>query len=101
MTLADHDRRQALRGRELECARLERMLVAAGENRSQVLVLRGEAGVGKSALLDHVVAAADGCQIARTAGVESEMELPFAALHQLCLPMRAAWALFLPLSETP
>jgi DNA-binding CsgD family transcriptional regulator len=52
-----------------------------------VLVLRGEAGVGKTALLDYVLERASGCRIARAAGVESEMELPFAGLHQLCAPM--------------
>jgi DNA-binding CsgD family transcriptional regulator len=52
-----------------------------------VLVLRGEAGVGKTALLDYVLERASGCRIARAVGVESEMELPFAGLHQLCAPM--------------
>ena len=47
----------------------------------------GEAGVGKTALLDYLAANASGCRIARTAGVQSEMELAFAALHQLCAPM--------------
>jgi DNA-binding CsgD family transcriptional regulator/tetratricopeptide (TPR) repeat protein len=55
--------------------------------RSQVLVLRGEAGVGKSALVDYLVGSAAGCRIARAVGVESEMELAFAGLHQLCAPM--------------
>jgi DNA-binding CsgD family transcriptional regulator/tetratricopeptide (TPR) repeat protein len=59
--------------------------VRAGESR--VLVLRGEAGVGKTALFGHLSAAADGCRIARAAGVESEMELAFAGLHGLCAPM--------------
>jgi DNA-binding CsgD family transcriptional regulator len=54
---------------------------------SRVLVLRGEAGVGKTALLDYLQGRASGCRIARAAGVESEMELPFAGLHQLCAPM--------------
>ncbi|GAA1566158.1 LuxR family transcriptional regulator [Kribbella karoonensis] len=51
-----------------------------------MLVLTGEAGVGKSALLEALVAAADGCRVTRTAGIESEMELAYAGLHQLCLP---------------
>ena len=59
--------------------------VRAGQSR--VVVLRGEAGVGKSALLDYLLESATGCRIARAAGVESEMELPFAGLHQLCAPM--------------
>ena len=49
--------------------------------------MRGEAGVGKTALLDYLVANAVNCRIARAAGVESEMELAFAGLHQLCAPM--------------
>ena len=58
--------------------------VRAGPSRA--LVLRGEAGVGKSALLEYLVRGASGCGIARVAGVESEMELAFAGLHQLCAP---------------
>ena len=54
---------------------------------SRVLVLRGEAGVGKTALLDYLLERASGCRIARAAGVESEMELTFAGLQQLCAPM--------------
>ncbi|MEV0999477.1 AAA family ATPase [Nonomuraea sp. NPDC050202] len=76
-----------LRGRRGECEALDRLLAEAKAGRSQVLVLRGEAGVGKSALMDHLVANATGCQTLRAAGVESEMELAFAGLHQLCLPM--------------
>jgi hypothetical protein len=48
------------------------------------LVLRGEAGVGKTVLLEYLLGRASGCRIARVAGVESEMELAFAGLHQLC-----------------
>ena len=59
--------------------------VLAGHSR--VLVLRGEAGVGKTALLEYLAARGSECRVARAAGVESEMELPFAGLHQLCLPM--------------
>ncbi len=59
--------------------------VRSGEG--QVLIVRGEAGIGKSALLEYLVGQADGCRVARAAGVESEMELPFAGLHQLCAPM--------------
>src|SRR3954464_14541504 len=54
--------------------------------RSRVVVLRGEAGVGKSALLEYVVEAASECQVVRAAGVEYEMELPYAGLHLLCAP---------------
>jgi peroxiredoxin len=52
-----------------------------------VLVVHGEAGVGKTALLEYLVANASGCRIARAAGVESEMELAFAGVHQLCAPL--------------
>jgi DNA-binding CsgD family transcriptional regulator len=59
--------------------------VRAGESRA--LVLHGEAGAGKTALLDYLAGHAPGCQVARASGVQSEMELPFAGLHQLCAPM--------------
>ena len=59
--------------------------VRAGQ--SQALVLRGEAGAGKTALLRHVPTAAEGCSIVWATGVESEMELAFAGLHSLCTPM--------------
>jgi AAA ATPase domain len=80
-------RRPELRGRQGEQARLDRLLAGIHAGESQVLVVRGEAGVGKTALLDHLAERATGCRIARAAGVESEMELPFAGLHQLCAPM--------------
>lgn len=75
-----------LHGRTDECRQLDE-LAAAARVQSQVLVLRGEAGVGKTALLDHVIAAADGFRVIRVVGVESDMELAFAALHQLCAPL--------------
>src|SRR5919198_1447615 len=77
----------ALQGRRNECAALDRLLQDVRAQQSRVLVLRGEAGVGKTALLEYLVANASGCRIARAAGVESEMELAFAGLHQLCAPM--------------
>ena len=58
-----------------------------GAGQSQVLVLRGEAGVGKSALVDYLAQQAAGSRVARAVGVESEMEMAFAGLHQLCAPM--------------
>jgi DNA-binding CsgD family transcriptional regulator len=76
-----------LRGREAECAKLDELLSAARSGRSGALVVRGEAGCGKSALLDYVAARSDGCRLDRAVGVESEMELPFAKLHQLCVPV--------------
>jgi DNA-binding CsgD family transcriptional regulator len=81
-----------LRGRRHECETLDRLLTGVRAAESQVLVLRGEAGVGKSALLDHVRERATGCRVARAAGVESEMELAFAGLHQLCAPMLGSLA---------
>src|SRR5262245_30454200 len=61
--------------------------VRAGESRA--LVVHGDAGVGKTALLDYVAdrASGSGCRVARTTAVQSEMELAFAGLHQLCAPM--------------
>ncbi|HEY2438377.1 MAG TPA: AAA family ATPase [Solirubrobacteraceae bacterium] len=75
-----------LLGRRRECAALDQLMASVRTGLSRALVLRGEAGVGKSALLEHLVQHASGCSVARTAGVESEMELAFAGLHQLCAP---------------
>src|SRR5205809_7264544 len=72
-----------LRGRRSECAVLDGMLAAVREGESRTLVVRGEAGVGKTGLLAYLLERASGCRIARAAGVESEMELAFASLHQL------------------
>ena len=66
---------------------LSRFANAVKAGQSQVLVMRGEAGVGKTALLDYLAGHAPGCRVARAAGVQSEMELAFAGLHQLCVPM--------------
>jgi DNA-binding CsgD family transcriptional regulator len=73
-----------LRGRRRECSDLDRLLANVRAGQSRVLVLRGESGVGKSALLRYLIGQASGCRIARAAGVESEVELAFAGLHQLC-----------------
>jgi DNA-binding CsgD family transcriptional regulator len=70
-----------------ERAALGELLDAARAGRSGVLVMRGEPGVGKTALLEHAIESAAGLRVARVAGVESEMELAFAALQQLCAPM--------------
>jgi DNA-binding CsgD family transcriptional regulator len=70
-----------------ERAALDRLLDAARAGRSGVLVLRGEPGAGKSALLEYAVESAAGLRIVRVAGVESEMELAFAALQQVCAPL--------------
>jgi DNA-binding CsgD family transcriptional regulator len=76
-----------LTGRLSERGVLDRFVagVRAGEGRA--LVVRGEPGVGKTALLDYLAGRASGCRVARAAGVQSEMELAFAGLHQLCAPM--------------
>src|SRR4051794_22951828 len=77
----------SLRGRRVECDALDRLVAHVRGGESQVLVVRGEPGVGKSALLDYLVEGASGCTIARAAGHEYEMELAYAGLHQLCAPM--------------
>jgi len=76
-----------LRGRRAECAALAETVAAVREGESRTLVVRGDPGVGKSALLDYVAETASDLRLVRAAGVESEMELPFAALHQLCGPL--------------
>src|SRR5271163_1533823 len=78
-----------LRGRGAECEALAMLLEAARSGESGALVLRGEAGIGKTALIEKLVAEADGCRVLRTAGAESEQELAFAALQQLCGPVIA------------
>jgi DNA-binding CsgD family transcriptional regulator len=80
-------RQNPLRGRDPECATVDRLLNAVREGESRALVLRGEPGVGKTALLDYAIGSAPDLRVLRAVGVESEMELAFAALHQLCLPM--------------
>jgi DNA-binding CsgD family transcriptional regulator len=80
-------RATGLHGRSSECQLLDRLLAAGQAGQSQVLVLRGEAGIGKSALLDYLGQRATGWRVLRAAGAESEMELAFAGLHQLCAPM--------------
>src|SRR6476469_2823064 len=76
--------------RDAERDTLDRFVAAVRAGESQALVLCGEAGVGKTALLDYLAANASGCRLVRIAGVQSEMELAFAALHQLCAPMLAS-----------
>ncbi|MGH9133401.1 MAG: AAA family ATPase [Ilumatobacteraceae bacterium] len=76
-----------LLGRRSECELLDRLLTDVRARRSRVVVLRGEAGVGKTALLEYVARTSSACRVVRAAGVESEMELAFAGLHQLCAPM--------------
>src|SRR4051794_22556665 len=66
---------------------LDRLLAAVREGESRALVIRGDAGVGKSALLNHVRDHASGCRVALAAGVQSEIELAFGGLRQLCSPL--------------
>src|SRR6202000_1957340 len=74
-----------LHGGSAETARIDELLAAARDGRSGALVIRGEAGVGKTALLDYAAAAA-GMRVLRGTGIESEAELPFAALQLLLRP---------------
>src|SRR5215218_10064919 len=80
-------RSPVLLGRADERELLDRLLENVRAGQSAVLVVRGEAGVGKTALFHYCARQASGFRVARIAGVESEMELPFAGLHQLCAPM--------------
>ena len=90
--MSDSHRGPGLRGRRTERAALDRLLAEVRAGQSRVLVLRGEAGAGKTALLDYLQEQASGFRVARAAGVESEMELAFAGLHQLCTPMLSGLA---------
>ncbi|MDT5318104.1 MAG: hypothetical protein QOD88_626 [Mycobacterium sp.] len=75
-----------LRGRDRECGILDALLRQVREGRSGVLLLRGAPGIGKTALLRYVMETGSGLTLLRCTGVESEMELPFAGLHELCAP---------------
>ena len=79
--------RSVLLGRAAECATIERLLEAAGRGESGSLVLRGEAGMGKTALLGHALDQASGMTVLRTTGVEVESDLAFAGLHALLRPI--------------
>jgi DNA-binding CsgD family transcriptional regulator len=76
-------------GRHDECRALEDMLAAVRAGESRALVICGSAGMGKTALLDEAARFASDCQVVRIAGIESEMEFAFAALHQLCTVVSA------------
>ena len=78
---------ESLRGRASECETLRGLISTVQSGSCQVLVLRGEAGVGKTALLDYVSELATGFRSVHVAGVESDMELAFAGLQQLCAPL--------------
>ena len=76
-------------GRTSEREAIDRLLANVRGGQSAVLVIRGEAGIGKTALLQYVARQAPGFRVERVTGVEAEMELPFAGIHQLCAPMLA------------
>jgi DNA-binding CsgD family transcriptional regulator len=76
-----------LLGRRNECGTLDRLLTGVHARESRALVVRGDPGVGKSALLEYMVERASGCRVVRSAGARSEMELAFAGLHQVCAPL--------------
>jgi len=76
-----------LRGRASECALLDDLVSAIRRGESRSLVLRGEAGIGKTALLEYLIASAPDATVVRAVGVQSDMELAFASLHQLCGPL--------------
>ncbi len=74
-------RGSGFRGRRRECKALDRLLATARKDCSGVVVVSGEAGVGKTALLEYLAEQADGFRIVRAVGIESEMELAYAGLH--------------------
>src|ERR671923_1734310 len=76
-----------LRGRARECALLDDLVAAVRRGESRSLVLKGEAGIGKTALLEYLIASASDLTVVRAVGVQSDMELAFASLHQLCGPL--------------
>ena len=85
--MSNDDPIPGLVGRRSERGLLDHVLVDVRAHRGRVLVLRGEAGVGKTALMEYLATASTGCVVVRAAGVESEMELAFAGLHLVCAPM--------------
>jgi predicted ATP-dependent serine protease len=74
-------------GRTRERGELDRLLAKARKGESAALVIRGEPGIGKTALLRYTARQASGLRVAQIAGVQAEMELPFAGVHRLCAPM--------------
>ena len=82
-------RAAGLTGRRSECGVLDLFVAGVRASEGRALVVRGEPGVGKTALLDYLAGGAtrSGCRVLRAMGVQSEMELAFAGLHQLCAPM--------------
>src|SRR3954465_13413395 len=76
-----------LRARVGECGLLDTFVDAVRRGEGRSLVVRGEAGIGKTALLEHLVRSAPDLTVLRAMGIESEMELAYAGLHQLCAPL--------------
>jgi hypothetical protein len=76
-----------LTDRRAECGVLDRLVEAVQAGESRALIVHGEPGVGKTALLEYLAGRAAGCRVVRAAGIESEMELAFAGLHQVCAPL--------------
>ena len=75
-----------LLGRRRECDQLDRLLSGSRAGQGDAVVVLGEPGIGKTALLEYAVTSADDFRVLRTVGNEAERELPFAALQQLCAP---------------
>ncbi|MEU6347545.1 ATP-binding protein [Streptomyces sp. NPDC046977] len=88
--MAPSGRPTVLLGRHAERALLDRWKNAVRSGRGGALVVRGEPGIGKSALLEHAVATAGGFQVVQGDGVEAETDLPFAVLQQVCSPLLSA-----------
>src|SRR5690242_1104755 len=82
-----HPDHVGLVGRDSECAVLDRTIAALYAGESRVLVIHGVPGVGKTALLDYLKNSATGLRVLRAEGVEAEMQLAYATLHQLCAPL--------------
>ncbi|GAA1545552.1 helix-turn-helix transcriptional regulator [Nocardioides humi] len=76
-----------LLGRRRECTALDELVTSAKGGHGAALLVHGDAGIGKTALLDHVQEHASGCRVMRISGVEAEVELAFGGLHQLCAPL--------------
>ena len=89
----------ALVGRDRERAVIDRLLLDVGSGRSRALVLRGQAGIGKTALLDEIVARAEGMAVVRLSGVESERELAYGALYPLWCRLTDAGVSRLPVPQ--
>ena len=84
---AGRGRPPELTNRTAERAVLDQFVASVRAGAGQALVVRGEPGVGKTALLDYLASRAGGCRVVRATGVQSEMELAYAGLHQLCAPL--------------